>query len=82
MLVSFFSSSIPLCNEKNPVEKLCNFLEMESKTYTPVGPDSFLRKSDLNFCMIQHDFIRQHPGFSKDQISMFKSPAINYLMVI
>ena len=37
MLVSFFSSNIPLYIGKNPVEKLCKVLEMELKTYTPVG---------------------------------------------
>ena len=31
MLVSIFSSNIPLCIEKNPLEK-CEVLEMELKT--------------------------------------------------
>ena len=30
-------SNIPLYIGKNPVEKLCEVLEMELKTYTPVG---------------------------------------------
>ena len=30
---------------------------------------------------IQHDFIFQHPGLSKDQISMFKSFVINYFIL-
>ena len=37
MLVSFFSSNIPLYIEKNPVEKLYKVLWMELKTYTPIG---------------------------------------------
>ena len=36
MLVSIFSSNIPLYIGKIPVEKLCKVLEMELKTYTPV----------------------------------------------
>ena len=36
MLVSFFSSNIPLYIGKNPMEKLCKVLEMELKTYTPI----------------------------------------------
>ena len=32
MLVSLFSSNIPLYIGKNPVEKLCKVLEMELKT--------------------------------------------------
>ena len=37
MLVSLFSSNIPLYIGKNPVEKLCKVLEMELKMYTPVS---------------------------------------------
>ena len=37
MLVSFFSSNMALYIGKNSVEKLCNVLEMELKTYIPVG---------------------------------------------
>ena len=51
---------------------------MELKTYTPVGQNSFLRKSKFKVLpYIQHDFIRQRPGLSKDQISMFKRLVIN-----
>ena len=32
MLILFFGSNIPLCIEKNHMEKLCNVLEMERKT--------------------------------------------------
>ena len=44
MLVSFFSSDIPLYIEKNPVEKLCKVLEIELKAYTPVGPKFVFEK--------------------------------------
>ena len=37
MLISFLRSNILLHIEKNPVEKLCKVLEMELKTYIPVG---------------------------------------------
>ena len=73
MLVSFFSSTIPLYIEKNPVEKLCKVLEMELKTYTPVGPK--FKFNVLHY--IQHDFTRQRQGLSKDQASLFKSFVIN-----
>ena len=73
MLVSFFSSNISLYIGKNAVEKLCKILEMELKTYTPVGLKLVFEKIKSKFFhYIQHDFIRQHPGLSKDQISMFK----------
>ena len=59
MLASFFSFNIPLYIEKNPVEKLCKVLEMEVKTYTPVGPKFVSEK--IKFKVLhytQHDFIR------------------------
>ena len=66
MLVSFFSSTIPLYIEKNPVEKLCKVLEMELKMYTPVGPKFVFKKIKFNVLhYIQHDFIRQRLGLSK-----------------
>ena len=78
MLVSFFSSNIPLYNEKNPMEKLCKVLEMELKMYTLVGPKFDFEKIKFKFLRyIQHDFICQRPGHSKVQISMFKSLVIN-----
>ena len=46
---------------------------MELKTYIPVGLKFEFEKIKfkvLNY--IQHDFIRQRPRLSKDQISMFK----------
>ena len=52
MLVSFFSSIIPLYIGKNPVEKLCKALGMELKTYTPVGLKFVFQKIKLNFCII------------------------------
>ena len=78
MLVSFFSSNIPLYIGKNPVEKLCKVLEMELKTYTPVGLKFVSEKIKFKVLdYIQHDFIRQRPGLNKHQISMFKSLVIN-----
>ena len=60
--------------EKNSVEKLCKVLEMELKTYIPVDPKfvfEIIRFKVLYY--IQHDFIRQRLGLSKNQTSMFKS---------
>ena len=59
MLVSFFSWNIPLYSENNPVVKLCKVLEMELKTYTPVGPKFvFVKIKFIVLHCIQHDFIR------------------------
>ena len=45
---------------------------MEIKTYTPVDPKFVFEKIKFKVVhCIQHDFIRQHPGLSKDQTSMF-----------
>ena len=47
---------------------------MELKMYTPVSPKFVFQK--VRFKVLhynQYDFIRQHPGFSKDQASMLKS---------
>ena len=82
MLVSFFSSNIPLYIGKNPVEKLCKVLEMELKTYTPVGLKFAFEKIKLKVLHdIQYDLIRQCSGLSKDQISMLKSPVIDYFIL-
>ena len=82
MLVSFFSSNIPLYIGKNPVEKLCKVLEMELKIYTPVSLNSIFEKITFKVLhYIQHDFISQCPGLSKDQISMFKSLVNNYFIL-
>ena len=79
MLVSIFSTNIPLYIEKNPVEKLCKVLEMELETYTLVGPKLVFEKIKFKLLhQIQHDFIRQRPGLSKDQTSLFKNLVINY----
>ena len=60
------------------MEKLFNVLEMELKTYTPVGLKFVFEKITFKVLhYIQHDFIRQRPGLSNDQISMFKSIVIN-----
>ena len=82
MLSSLFSSNIPLYIGKNPVEKLCKVLEMELETYTPIGLKLAFEKIKFKVLhYIQHDFIRQRPGLSKDQISMFKSLVINYFIL-
>ena len=74
MLVSFFSSNIPLYIEKNIVEKLFKVLEMELKMYTPVRPKFVFQKIKFKVLhYIQHDFIRQRLVLSKDQASIFKS---------
>ena len=82
MLVSFFSFNIPLYIGKNPVEQLCKVLEMELKTYTPVALKFVFEKIRFKVLhYIQHGFIRQRPGLSKDQISIFKSLVINYFIL-
>ena len=82
MLVLFFSSNIPLYIGKNPVEKLCKVSEMQLKTYTPVGLNFVFEKIKFKVLhYIQDDFIRQRPGLSKDQISIFKSLVINYFIL-
>ena len=77
MLAWFFSSNIPLYIEKNPVEKLWKVLETELKTYTAVSPKFVFEKIKFKVLhYIQYDFLHQHPEFSKDQVSMFKSLVI------
>ena len=70
ILVELLSSNIPLYIEKNPVEKRGKVLEMELKTYTPIGLKFVFQK-------IKFNFIRQRPGLIKDQTSIFKSLTIN-----
>ena len=78
MLVSFFSPNIPLHIEKSPVENSCKVLEMELKTYTPVGPKFVFEKIKFKVLhYIQNNFIRQRLGLSKDQASRFKGFDIN-----
>ena len=73
MLVSLFSSNILLNIEKNPVEKLCDVLEMELKMYIAVGLKFVFEKIKFKaFHYILRDFLRQRPGFSKDYTSIFK----------
>ena len=83
MLVSFFSSNIPLYIEKNPVVKPCKNLEMELKTYTP-GQNSFSRKSNLKFCIIFNMVsITNAQGTAKIRLACSKvSLLMNYLMVM
>ena len=103
MLVSFFSSNIPLYIQKNPVEKLCKVLEIELiKKHILVSPKFVFEKIKFKVLTvsgcewlwvqvpwhslkvlhyIQHDFICQHPGLNKDQISMFKYLVINYFIL-
>ena len=77
----FFGSNIPLYIRKIYVEKLCKASEMELKTNIPAGLKFVFEKIKFKFLhYILHDFIRQHPGLSKDQISMFKSLFINYFI--
>ena len=64
------------------MEKLRKVLEMELKTYTLVRLKFIFEKIKFKALhYIQHDFIRQRPGLSKDQISMFKSLVINYFIL-
>ena len=52
---------------------------MELKTYTPVGLKYGFEKIKFKVLhYIQHDFIRQRLGLSKDQASMFKSVIVDY----
>ena len=78
ILVSFFRSNIPLYIEKNPVEKLCKVLEMELKTYTSLGQKFVFEKITFKVLhYIQHDFVSQRLGLSKDEARTFKSFVIN-----
>ena len=79
MLLSLFSSNIPLYIEKNPVGKSCKIQETELKTYTPVGSKFVFEKIKFKVLhYIQHDFFRQRQALSnKDQTSIFKSVPIN-----
>ena len=78
VLVLYFRSNIPLLIEKYPMEKFCKILQMELKMYTPVSPRIFIKKIKFKvFHYIQHDFICQCLGLSKDQASMFKCFVIN-----
>ena len=73
MLVSFFSSNIPLYIRKNPVEKLRKVLEFERKTYTPVGLKFIFEKIKFNVLhYIQHDFIHQRQGSVKIRLACSK----------
>ena len=55
---------------------------MEFKTYTPDGLKFVYEKIEFKILhYIQHNFICQCPGLSKDQISMFKSLPINYFIL-
>ena len=51
---------------------------MKRKTYMPVGPKFAFEKIKFNVLhYIQNNFLRQRPGLSKVQASMFKSLVIN-----
>ena len=55
---------------------------MELKMHTSVSLKFVFEKIKFKVLhYIQHDLIRQHPGLSKDQISMFKSLVINYFIL-
>ena len=82
MLVSFFSSNIPLYIGKNPVENLCKVLEMELKTSTPIDQKFAFEKIKFKVLRyVQDDFICQCPGLNKDQTSMLKNLVINCLIL-
>ena len=56
------------------MEKLCKVLEIELKTYAQVDPKLFFENIKFKILhYVQHDFICQRPGLSRDQISIFKS---------
>ena len=62
------------------MEKLCNVLEMELKTQTPVSQKFVFEKIKFKFLhYIQHNFIQQRPEFSNDQISMFYPQRLSHL---
>ena len=64
------------------MEKLCKVLEMELKTYTPVGLKFVLEKIKFKVLhYIQHNIIRQRPGLIKDLIIVFKSLVISYFIL-
>ena len=51
---------------------------MELKTYNLIGPKFVFDKIKFKVLhYIQHDFIRQRLGFSKDQAGVFKCFVIN-----
>ena len=82
MLVSLFSSIIPLYIEKHPVEKLCKVLKMELKTYNPVNLKFVFKEIKFKVLhYIQHDFIQKCPGLSKNQTRIFESLVINYFIL-
>ena len=47
MLVSFFSSNIPLNIEKNPMEEICKVLKIKFKTWNPVDPKFVFKKNQI-----------------------------------
>ena len=62
--------------------KMEHFFQMELKMYTLAGLKFVFEKIKFKALhYIQHDFIRQRPGLSKDQINMFKSLVINYFIL-
>ena len=64
------------------MEKLFKDLKMEVKAFTPFGLKFVFEKvkfKDLHY--IQHDFIRQRPRLSKDQINMLRTLVINYIIL-
>ena len=78
MLTSFFSSIFLYALEKILWKELYKVLEMELKTYIPVSLKFCFEKIRFNVLdYFQNDFIRQRPGLSKDQTSMFKSLVMN-----
>ena len=67
------------CPRKFLPLKYVRFEKWNLKRTPQSAQSSFLRKSNLKFCIIyiQHDFIHQHLGLSKGQASMLKNFVIN-----
>ena len=74
MLLSFFSSNIPLYIRENPVEKLHKVLKMELKTYTPVGLKFIFEKVKFKVLhYIQHDSFVTAQGSVKIRLACSKA---------
>ena len=83
MLLSFFSSNIPLTIEKNLMESQVSLRKQNfNRTFTPVSPKLVFEKIKFEVLhYIQHDFIGQRSGFSKDHTSMSRSLVFNYFIL-
>ena len=76
-----FLAPIVVCTlKKIPWKNYVKFWKWNLKRTHQSVKNSCLRKFKVLHYM-QHDFIRQHPGLSKDQISMFKSLVSKYFIL-